>query len=49
MAICLEYVGICTERPDEVAKTLLGGNYVLIKKIRARSRAGGCTFASDPR
>ena len=47
--IFFESAGICIKRTHEVTGTLCGGRKVLLEKIGAGIRVGGCLFVLDPR
>ena len=44
-----ESTGICIKRTHELTGTLCGGCYLLLEKIGAGIRMGGCLFVLDPR
>ena len=52
MDICanlFESAGICIKRTPKVTGTLCGGRKLLLEKIGAEIRVGGCLFVLDPR
>ena len=44
-----ESAGICIKLTHEVTETLCGGRKLLLEKIGAGIRVGGCLFVLDPR